>query len=407
MPDSTSPASHPSADPGSAARPRVAFVHHWLTGMRGGEKVLEALCALEPHADIFTLVCDRSRISAALSRHKIVTSFIERLPFGRRKFRSFLPLFPLAVEHFDLSAYDLVVSSDAAVVKGAIARPDARHICYCHSPPRYAWDLYHLYRRQAARNVVQRRLMAPVLHYLRLFDQLAAQRVDVFVANSRTVAARIARYYRRSALVIHPPVATDYFAAVPREPQDFYLFAGQLTAYKQPRLAIEACVKAGRRLVVVGDGPERRSLMRRGYPDVTFTGWVSDETLRDYYARSRALLFPGEEDFGIVPVEAQAAGAPVIALARGGALETVIDEETGLFFARPAVNELVAAIHLFERDPNRFEPELCRENARRFDRSVFLKRMHDLFAETLSTLPGSHPLRGADAASHSNVRVRT
>ena len=257
-------------------------------------------------------------------------------------------------------------------------------------------------RRQVARGRFQRWLMGPVLHHLRLFDQLAAQRVDVFVANSRTVAARIARYYRRSALVIHPPVATDYFAAARREPEDFYLFAGQLTAYKQPRLTIEACVAAGRPLIVVGDGPERRTLARRGYPNVTFTGWVSDETLREHYARCRALLFPGEEDFGIVPVEAQAAGAPVLALARGGALESVIDGATGLFFRQPAVDELVGAIHRFERDPARFEPDLCRQNARRFDRSVFLERMSELLDKTLAA-----SLETEAIETQASVRVRT
>jgi len=367
---------------------RVALVHHWLTRMRGGEKVLEALCTLFPDADIHTLVCDPRHISETLRRHHIVTSFIQRLPFGRRRFRMYLPLFPLAVEEFDLTSYDLVLTSDASIVKGVLVRPDALHICYCHSPPRYAWDLYHTYRSEAMSGPLQRLLAAPVLHYLRVWDSLAAQRVDVFVANSRAVAARIARYYRRSAHVIYPPVETTYFAAATRDPEDFYLFAGQLTAYKQPRLAIEACTALGRKLIVVGDGPQRRALMRR-YRNITFTGWIPNEALRDYYARCRALIFPGEEDFGIVPVEAQAAGAPVIAFSRGGALESIVEDETGVFFHQPSADALARAIHHFEENEKRFHPDRCRANANRFDRSIFLQQMQELIEQTLATRSGN------------------
>jgi len=369
--------------PSATGSLRVALVHHWLVGMRGGEKVLAALCALHPQADIYTLVCDPRRIDEPIRRHRIVTSFIQRLPFGRRHFRVYLPLFPMAAEQFDLSDYDLVISSDASVIKGVLTRPDTPHICYCHSPPRYVWDLYHTYRREGTSGVLQQRLMAPVLHYLRLYDAIAARRVTRFVANSRAVAARIARFYQCPADVIYPPVDTGFFGEARRRPEDFYLFVGHLTAYKRPALAVAACAALGRRLLVVGDGPQRRALARRRASGVQFAGWVSNERLREYYARCRALLFPGEEDFGIVPVEAQAAGVPVIAFDRGGARESVRDGETGLLFARPDVEGLTEAIRRFESQEAGFDPLRCRENARQFDRSIFLNRMRDLTGRLL------------------------
>ena len=364
--------------PGRSWSGKVALVHHWLVNMRGGEKVLQALCELLPQADIYTLVCDPGRISPGIRQHRIFTSFIQRLPLSRRRFRGYLPLFPLAVEQFDLSSYDLVISSDASLVKGVLTPADTPHICYCHSPPRYVWDMYHLYHRQGTGSALYRWMMVPVMHYLRLSDQLAAQRVDHFVANSQAVAARIGKHYRRRADVIYPPVETAYFSAVPREPEDFYLFMGQLVAYKQARLAVEALSAMGRKLVVVGDGPQRRELVRSAPAGVHFAGAVSNEELRTYYARCRALVFPGEEDFGIVPVEAQAAGAPVIAYGRGGALESVVDEVTGVYFGEQSVESLQDAVRRFESREGRFAPEKCRENARRFDLSVFLTRMATL-----------------------------
>jgi glycosyltransferase involved in cell wall biosynthesis len=360
-------------------RPRTALVHHWLTGMRGGEKVLEALCELLPDADLFTLVCDPAQISDRLRRHAIRTSFIQSLPFGRRRFRAWLPLFPLAAEQFDLSGYDLVISSDASVIKGVLTPPTTPHVCYCHSPPRYLWDMYHLYRREEAGRL-QRWLMPPVAHYLRLVDHLAAQRVDHFVANSRAVAGRISRHYRRSSRVIYPPVETAWFGGVQRRPAEHYLFVGQLVAYKKADLAIRALGAMGRPLVVVGDGPQRRRLEASAPPCVRFAGRVDDSALRDEYGRCRALIFPNEEDFGIVPVEAQAAGVPVIALGKGGALETVVDGVTGLHFTEATVAGLQDAIHRFETAGAAWDPQACRDNARRFDRAVFLRAMADLIA---------------------------
>ncbi|MBI5765031.1 MAG: glycosyltransferase [Planctomycetes bacterium] len=396
---------------------KVALVHHWLTGMRGGEKVLEALCELFPAADIFTLVCDEGRISEKLRRHRIVTSFIQRLPFGRTKFRGYLPLFPMAAGQWDFSGYDLVLSCDASLVK-AVRVPDGTpHVCYCHSPPRYLWDLYELYRSREA-SAVQRLLMPVVAKYLRGVDYRAAQRVTHFIGNSRAVAERIARHYGREATVVYPPVETKFYeeshrletcvtnhrletgatekrgqgAEGPRvsatadrrqEEEGYYLFVGQLVAYKRADLAVEAMAELGRRLVVVGDGPQRGRLERLARGGVTFAGAVSDERLRELYAGCRALVFPNEEDFGIVPVEAQAAGAPVIALGRGGGLETVVDGVTGVHFADESVAGLVEAVRRFEAMEDEFTVEACRANARRFEKGVFMEAMGEYVAKVM------------------------
>ena len=368
---------------------KVALIHHWLTGMRGGEKVLEALCDLFPNADIFTLVCERDAISEKIRRHRITTSFVQNLPGSPEKFRRYLPLFPRAAARLDLSGYELVISSDASLVKAV--RPDrgAQHICYCHSPPRYLWDLYEIYRSEEA-GLLQRLAMPLVAPVLRRADFRAAQRVSRFIANSEAVAGRIRRHYGRESVVIHPPVDFDFFSAIERAPEDFYLFVGQLVAYKRADLAVQAFTRSGRRLVVVGDGPQRGRLESMAGPSVHFVGSVSDEVLRSYYGRCRALLFPNEEDFGIVPVEAQAAGAPVIALGRGGAMETVIDGSTGVVFEEESVAGLQKGIERFES--SRFTEDACRANARRFAREVFDQRMReylsgvttDAFSEALA-----------------------
>jgi glycosyltransferase involved in cell wall biosynthesis len=371
---------------------RTALVHHWLTGMRGGEKVLEALCELLPDADIFTLVCDRDRISENLRRRRINTSFIQRLPLGLKKFRSYLPLFPRAARRLDLSGYDLVISSDASLIKAIRPADGVPHVCYCHSPPRYIWDLYDLYLREEA-TLVQRLAMPVVAGALQAADHDAAQRVTHFVANSRNTAERISRHYRRPSTVIYPPVDVDYFSEVERKPGHYYLFVGQLTAYKKADLAIRAMTRMARSLIVVGDGPQRQKLGTLSGSVVQFAGWVPDQKLREYYARCRALIFPNEEDFGIVPVEAQAAGAPVIALGRGGALETVRNGVSGLFFDEQTPESLIGAVRRFEAVEEKFDAEACRTHSRQFDRSVFLSRMSEFLSPMLEG-QGSEGPRG-------------
>ena len=302
---------------------RVAIVHYWLVSMRGGEKVVEALCDMYPDADIFTLVCDHDKISNKLRGHRIFTSFLQRIPGAKKRYQSMLPLMPFALEGFDLSGYDLILSSESGPAKGIIPPPQAVHICYCHSPMRYIWDHYHLYRRNVG--FVARMMMPLVAPLMRAWDANSSLRVDHFVANSHHVASRIAKYYRRSSVVLHPPVAVAEFAPV-ASVDDFYLCAGQIVPYKRIDLAVRTFTKLQRNLVVVGDGDSQdiAALKRIAGPTIRFTGPASFSELKDYLARCRALIFPGEEDFGIVPVEAMASGRPVIAYGRGGALDTIV-----------------------------------------------------------------------------------
>lgn len=357
---------------------KVALVHYWLVGMRGGERVLEALCRMFPEADIFTHVVDPAAISPVLARHRIEQTFVGRLPWARRHYKTYLPLMPMALEALDLTGYDLIVSSESGPAKGIVPGPNAVHLSYVHSPMRYIWDHYHVYRRSAG--PVSRLAMLPIVHWLRVWDQSSAARVDRFVANSRFVAKRIEKYYRREADVVFPPVAVDEFAPVAAdEVEDFYLWAGELVGYKRPDVAIDAFKRSGRRLIVIGDGPDRRKLERRARGSrIEFLGKVDFAVLKAHMARCRALVFPGEEDFGIIPVEVQASGRPVIALRRGGALETVVDGQTGVFFDEPSEAHLNAAIERFEAELlQRGRPEECVSNARRFTEEAFRAGIHD------------------------------
>lgn len=360
---------------------RVALVHYWLTGMRGGEKVLEGLCELFPEADIFTLVADRGAISETIARHRIETSFLQRLG-GARHYKMLLPLMPHALESFDLSAYDLVVSSEAGPAKGIVPRPDALHVCYCHSPMRYVWDQAAEYRRQAGPLAgAALWLAAP---RLRQWDVTTAARVDRFIANSAFVAQRIGKYYRREATVIHPPVDLGRFAV--GNPGEAYLCAGQVTPYKKIEIAVEAFSRMGKPLVVAGDGVGARLRALAG-PSVRFLGPVEDAEMADWLARCRALVFPGVEDFGIVPLEAMASGRPVIAYGRGGALETVVPGVTGILFEEQSVASLVHAVRRFELIESRLDPAAIRAHAERFARPRFIAELRDYFAEALGA-PG-------------------
>jgi glycosyltransferase involved in cell wall biosynthesis len=297
---------------------RAAIIHYWLLNMRGGEKVLEALCRLLPDADIFTLFYDPEKVSPTIRSHRITSSFLQPL---RRHHRSLLPLMPMALENFDLRGYDLIVSSESGPAKGVIVPSGARHVCYCHTPMRYLWDLYPAYRHEWTGSRIKRALMTPLTNYLRLWDYASAARVDEFIANSENVRRRIEKTYRRESRVIFPPVAVETFYSKPAE--DYYLIVSELVAYKRIDAAVRVFSQSGRKLKIAGDGPEVATLKRIARSNIEFCGRVSDDDLRELYARCRAFLMPGEEDFGITAVEALASGKPVIALARGGALETV------------------------------------------------------------------------------------
>ena len=352
---------------------RVAIVHYWLVGMRGGEKVLEELCLLYPQADIFTHVFDPARTSEVIKRHRIKTTYISRLPFARKLYQKYLPLMPSALEEIDLTSYDLVISSESGPAKGVIVHPNAVHICYCHSPMRYLWDQYHTYRGNAG--WITRLFMSLTMPMLRAWDVASSAHVDRFIANSTFVSRRIAKVYRRDSTVISPPVDLSAFSIAPNPTRDFYLAAGQLVPYKRVDLAVEACTRLGRRLVIVGTGSDMSRLKALAGPTIEFRGWASDEELQSLYANCRALLFPGEEDFGIVPLEAMASGRPVIAYASGGAIDTVIDGQNGIFFKHQTADELLDAMQRFEDREADFDPQAIRRYAQKFDRDVFRKRL--------------------------------
>ncbi len=381
---SGSPAGEERKTPLPFAGRRVAIVHDWLTGMRGGEWCLDLFCELLPEATLYTLVHLPGRLSGRIESMEIRTSFIERLPGAGKLHQKYLPLFPKAVERFDLSSYDFVLSSSHCVAKGAVAPPGTRHVCYCHTPMRYIWEFFDDYFAHPGSGFLTRTVMPSVARYLRKWDVESAPRVDRFVANSAHVAGRIRSIYGREAEVIHPPVDLSRFRA-DRRREDYFLILSALVPYKKVGLAVEAFRDSGERLVVVGCGPEMERLRAVAGRSTTFLGWVGDEEAADLLARARALLFPGNEDFGIVPLEAMASGCPVIAYAAGGALETVVPEgtgeregraATGVFFERQDAGSIAATVRSF--DPDRFDPRVLREHAALFDLPVFRRKMRRL-----------------------------
>jgi glycosyltransferase involved in cell wall biosynthesis len=369
---------------------KVALAHDWLTGMRGGEKVLEGFCDLFPDADIVTLVHRRGSVSATIERHRITTSFIQWLPLATSRYREYLPLFPIAVEQFDLDRYDLVVSSSHCVAKAVVPPGHARHVCYCHSPMRYAWDQFDAYFGVARVGRVKSRwVYRPLMARLARWDAVTTH-VHRFVANSSHVAARIRRYYNREATIVYPPVDTIFYHPANVQTGQHVLIVSALVPYKRIDVAIDACRRIGVRMRIAGSGPERQRLERHAATtdaDVEFLGWLPDEQIREEYRRALAVILPGEEDFGLVPVEAQACGRPVVALARGGALDTVTDAETGVLFAEPTADALAAAIERMRTI--RFDPVRIRSHALQFSRERHLEQMRALLAETLAAPLGT------------------
>jgi len=333
---------------------KVATVHDWLTGMRGGEKVLSAILELYPESDLYTLLHNRGSVAKIIEDRKVYTSFIDRLPFKANHYRNYLPLFPTAIELFNFKNYDLVISTSHCVAKGICTPPNTLHISYIHSPMRYVWDMYEDYFGADNLGFFSRRVIPLFANYLRIWDVTSSNRVDQFVANSQHVARRIQKYYQRNATVIHPPVDTDLFG-LSKDSDDYYLIISALVPYKRVDLAVETFNQLNKKLIVIGDGPESKKLKRMAGKNVRVLDWLPYEELRGHYARCRALVFPGEEDFGIVPVEAQSCGKPVIAFARGGALETVIGHTeqkpfhaTGIFFSEQTIQSLSEAVEKAE-----------------------------------------------------------
>ena len=364
---------------------KTAVVHEWLVTYAGSERVVEQVLSLYPEADLFSLVEFLPDDLKYFIQHKSVqTSFIQKLPFANPKFRQYLPLMPLAIEQFDLSAYDLVLSSNHAVAKGIITHPDQLHICYVHTPIRYAWDLQQEYLKGAQLNRGIRSFFVQlVLHYLRLWDFASASRVDHFVANSHFVARRIWKTYRRPAQVIYPPVAVDRFQPKTQR-EEFYFILSRFVPYKRVDLVVEAFTRLGLPLVVIGDGANWKQVKALAGANVQLLGHQPDAIVVDYMQRCKAFVFAAAEDFGIAPVEAQAAGAPVIAYAKGGVTETVIPDKTGVFFLEQTVESLIEAVLRFESEAHTFDAEVIRQNAERFSSENFRRQFSEFVDQKTS-----------------------
>lgn len=362
---------------------RIAIIHDWLTGMRGGEKCLEVFCELFPKATVFTLIHKKGSVSDRIEAMDIRTSWLQYLPGVSRNYRNFLPFFPSAIESFDLSGYDLVLSSSHCVAKGVKSPKGALHICYCYTPVRYAWNMFDEYF--GSENPVKKALIGGVLKRLKKWDLASNKRIDYFLAISDNVKNRIRDFYGRASDIIYPPVDVASHEGSGGD-KGYYLIVSALVPYKRVDLAVKAFNESGKRLVVIGEGSDTAKLSKAAGDNITFLGWAGAEGLREHYSNCRALIFPGEEDFGIVPLEAQAHGKPVIAYGKGGVLETVVPFEgravtsnqkpvTGVFFAEQTVGALNEAVDIFEKNIDKFDPAAIRENALRFGRDRFKKEI--------------------------------
>lgn len=359
---------------------RVALVHDWLTGMRGGEKCLEVLCELFPDAPIFTLLHVKGAMSPLIESKVIHTSFIQRLPFVEEKYRMYLPLFPTAIQSFDFSKFDLLISLSHCVAKGAIPRTGALHLCYCFTPMRYVYEMYDEYFGRGQAGIATRSAMAVAAPLLRAWDRKSAVRVNNFIAISEHVHERILRHYNRDSEIIFPPVDTEKFQ-VSKTDDGCYLIVSALVPYKKVDLAVRAFNDIGARLIIVGKGPDEAKLRRIAKANIEFAGWKNGEELASLYARCKALVFPGEEDFGIVPLEAMASGKPVIAFGKGGALETVQEGISGVFFCEQTESALASAIR--RADSMQFDPQKIRARALEFSRSIFKNKIKNYIEERI------------------------
>jgi glycosyltransferase involved in cell wall biosynthesis len=369
---------------------RVALIHDWLTGMRGGEKALEVFCEIFPDADLFTLVYLPGTTSPLIERRTVKRSTIQWLPFAGKLYRLYLPLFPIAVEQFDLDQYDLVISTSHCAAKSVVVTGRARHLCYCLTPMRYAWDQFDAYFGPDRVGRLGNLMLRPILAGLARWDRATEGRVHRYLAISQYVARRIALYYNRQSTLVYPPVDTEFYTPSPVEPAPShpnFLVVSALVPYKRVDLAMMAARRAGVRLTVVGNGPERPNLERLAGDGIELAGWRTDAEIRDLYRASVATILPGEEDFGIVPVEAQACGRPVIALGRGGALDTVIDGETGVLFSEPTVESLSAA--MTRAATTTWDSARIRRHAERFSRARFVNEVQQIVDDTLRAPVGA------------------
>ncbi len=357
---------------------RVALVHDYLVEYGGAERVLSALTEIFPYAPIYTLVYDEKLTKGAFADKKIHTSFLQKIPGARSHHRLFPVLMPIAVEQFDFSRFDLVFSDSGSYAKGIITPPNVLHICYCHTPMRYAWDDSQKYIKEfKGYSSLIKKFIPFLMNYIRLWDKVSADRPDYFIANSHFVSARIKKYYHRDSEVIHPPVEISQLPATSCQPsaKDYFLMVGRLLPYKRFDMAIEAFNRLKLPLKIVGEGPEIKRLKKRANSNIEFLGWLPDAKLTDYYSRARAFIFPQEEDFGIVPLEAMAAGTPVIAFKAGGALETVEENKTGIFFGEESIESLIKAIENFQKREKEFDPIAIHERALKFNKEIFQEKI--------------------------------
>jgi len=366
---------------------KVAIIHDWLTGMRGGEKCLELFCDIFPQAEIFTLVHIKGKVSPAIESHPIHVSYIQKMPKVEKNYRYYLPLFPSAIENFDVDDFDLVLSSSHCVAKGILPGVHAKHVCYCYTPMRYAWDMRHEYFPLRKMSFFKRRTIPHILNYLRVWDITANSRVDEFVAISHHVAKRIKRFYNKTSTVIYPPVNTKFFTLSEKQ-EDFYLMVTALAPYKRIDLAIEVFNELNYPLVIIGTGQDEKRLKKIAGKNIEFLGWLPNEDILRYYHTCRAFIFPGEEDFGITPLEAMSCGKPVIAYRKGGAVETIVEysphkkDYTGVFFDRQTPDSLKEAVLMARKIE--FSPITIREHALKFDTDVFVDAFKNKFKAFIS-----------------------
>lgn len=370
---------------------KVALVHDWLVNYGGAEDVVSAILEIYPDADIYTLVYDQKKMKGHFEGKKIIPSRLQKIPFATKLYTKLLKFMPAAFEAFDLSGYDLVICSSSSCAKGVITSPLTAQVAFIHTPMRYAWDLFYDYQRRSGR--LTRFFMKLWMPQIRLWDYVSSQRIDKIVSNSKYIARRVKKFWGRDAQVIYPPVNCEYFSpAEGSSREDFYVFFSRLVPYKRADLAIDACAALGKKLLVIGGGSEAKKLKERakGNSNITFTGRISDEKVREYLQKCKALIFCAEEDFGIIPVQAQACGTPVIAFGKGGATETVIENKTGVFFAEQTAESCAAAIQAFEKleAAGKFDEKKIAAHAKTFGRDRFIKEFKAACQEALAEVKG-------------------
>lgn len=357
---------------------KIGLVHDWLVSMGGGERVVINFKQIYPEAPIYTTIYNPDKLDDDLKNINVITSFLQNKNWAKGGHQRFFPFMPMAFESFDLNEYDIVLSSSSSCAKGVITNPNTMHICYCHSPMRYGWEFYYEYSENKSIGNIKKRLLKYFMNYMRIWDKVSSDRVDYFIANSENVAKRIWKHYRRESVVIYPPVRCSLFNISDKN-EDYFLIVSRLVDYKRIDLAIKAFNKLGLPLIIIGDGAERKKLQSIAKSNIKFLGIQSDNIIKEYYSKCKAFIFPGEEDFGITPLEAQASGRPVIAYGKGGALETIIDGQTGIFFKEQTIESLINAISRF--NDTSFDKYTIRKHAEKFDEKVFKEKIKEYIDE--------------------------